>query len=159
MARGGTELVGDRIGYSNNIVHITIISMESSTTTGKRICQVIKLRKEHAEEYKRIHASVWPGVLAALRKAHIIDYSMHFLPSPPFPSQAGESELAGLLIATFKYVGSDWEGDIRAVAQDEETRRWWAVTDGMQESLRMGAVGSEAGGWWWDCEEVFRFEG
>ncbi|KZT50681.1 rhamnose mutarotase [Calocera cornea HHB12733] len=131
---------------------------ETKTSEGKRVCQVIKLRKEHAEEYKRIHASVWPGVLAALRRAHIVDYSIHLLSSPPYPSLPGE-ELAGLLIATFKYVGSNWEGDMRAVAEDEETRRWWGVTDGMQASFVKGAEGSEAGEWWTDCEEVFRFEG
>lgn len=42
--------------------------------------------------------------------------------------------------------------------EDEETRRWWAVTDGMQESLNEGATGSEGGGWWRDMEEVFYVE-
>ncbi|KZP00787.1 rhamnose mutarotase [Calocera viscosa TUFC12733] len=130
---------------------------ETKTHEGKRVCQVIKLRKEHEEEYKRIHASVWPSVLAALRKAHIVDYSIHFLPSPPYPS--GGEELAGLLIATFKYVGRDWDADMRGIAEDEETRRWWWVTDGMQSSFVSGATGSEAGEWWTDCQEVFRFEG
>ena len=37
---------------------------------------------------------------------------------------------------------------MRAIGEEEETRRWWAVTDGMQESLMEGATGSEKGGWW-----------
>lgn len=46
------------------------------------------------------------------------------------------------------------------VARDEETRRWWKMTDGMQESLIEGAMGSgEEGGWWLDLKEVFRYEG
>jgi len=118
---------------------------------------VIKLRTEHAEEYKQIHAEVWPAVLAALKRAHIVDYSIHLLPSPPYPSS--EPGIAGLLIATFKYIGTDWEGDMRRVGEDEETRRWWKLTDGMQSSLVEGAKGSEEGEWWYTCEEVFRFEG
>lgn len=46
------------------------------------------------------------------------------------------------------------------VAQDEETKRWWKLTDGMQESLVEGAEGSgKEKGWWLDLKEVFRFEG
>lgn len=92
-----------------------------------------------------------------------MDYSIHLLPSPPFVSPSSNSAtdsdaIAGLLIATFKYVGDDFDGDMKRAAEDEETRRWWKVTDGMQSSLVPGAKSSEDGGWWLGCEEVFRFE-
>lgn len=48
---------------------------------------------------------------------------------------------------------------MKLVAEDEETRRWWVLTDGMQESLVEGAEGSGKGDWWLDLKEVFRFEG
>ncbi|RDB19289.1 L-rhamnose mutarotase [Hypsizygus marmoreus] len=114
-----------------------------------------QLKPSYEAEYKRLHASVWPGVLAALARAHITDYSIHHYA----PLQ--------LLIATFEYTGDDYALDMQLVAEDPETRRWWAVTDGMQESFVPGAQGS--GGdvpWWMVCclpyselEEVFRFEG
>ncbi|KAJ7684496.1 rhamnose mutarotase [Mycena polygramma] len=65
-----------------------------------------------------------------------------------------------LLIANFKYNGSDYEADMKKVGEDPETQRWWKVTDVMQETLVDGAEGS--GGaipWWAETEEVFRFEG
>ncbi|TFY61208.1 hypothetical protein EVJ58_g4655 [Rhodofomes roseus] len=114
----------------------------------KRVCQIIKLKPEAEAEYKALHANAWPGVLTALARAHIVDYSIHYYPP------------LHLLIASFKYTGTDFDVDMRKVAEDEETRRWWALTDKMQESFVEGATGS--GGekpWWLDLEEVFRFEG
>ncbi|KAH7928185.1 rhamnose mutarotase [Leucogyrophana mollusca] len=114
----------------------------------KRICQIIKLKPESVEEYKEVHRNVWPGVLSALGRHHITDYSINHYP----PLQ--------LLIATFKYTGNDFERDMKAIGEDEETQRWWKLTDGMQESFNEGAEGSgKEIPWWKDVEEVFRFEG
>ncbi|WVR03984.1 hypothetical protein IAU60_000983 [Kwoniella sp. DSM 27419] len=118
------------------------------TDQGKRICQVVKVRPERLEEYKKVHAAVWPEVLAALRKAHVVDYSIHFF------------EPHHLLIAHMRYIGDDFERDMAGIAENESTKRWWALTDGMQESFVQGATGSESGpGWWLNAEEVFRMEG
>ncbi|KAJ6497148.1 rhamnose mutarotase [Mycena vitilis] len=114
----------------------------------KRVCQLVKLKPSAEAEYRAIHAEVWPSVLAALERAHVTDYSIHYYA----PLQ--------LLIANFKYTGSDYEADMKKVGEDPETQRWWKVTDVMQETLVDGAEGS--GGtipWWADTEEVFRFEG
>ncbi|KAF5368596.1 hypothetical protein D9758_002178 [Tetrapyrgos nigripes] len=119
-----------------------------SAPHSKRVCQIIKLKPEAEAEYRNIHASVWPGVLAALERAHIVDYSIHYYR----PIQ--------LLIATMKYTGTDYEADMKKVAEDPETQKWWAVTDGMQESFVEGAQGSgKEVPWWTELEEVFRFEG
>ncbi|KAH9939584.1 rhamnose mutarotase [Amylocystis lapponica] len=114
----------------------------------KRICQIIKLKPGAEVEYRALHASAWPGVLAALARYHVADYSIHYYPP------------LRLLVANLKYTGTDYAADMHAMAQDEETRRWWAVTDSLQESFVEGAQGS--GGdepWWQDLEEVFRFDG
>jgi len=113
----------------------------------------------------QLHAAPWPGVLAALGRANIVDYSIHHFA----PLQ--------LLVATFKYVGVDWDADMKKIAEDPETQRWWKLTDGMQESFNEGAVGSGGDIPWWtvsfnrysfagslrsDCQdlpEVFRFDG
>ncbi len=89
------------------------------------------------DEYKKMHADVWPGVLAALKRANITDYSIHHYP----PLQ--------LLIATFKYTGDNHDADMRKVAEDPETQRWWQLTDGMQESFVDGATGSGKEVPWW----------
>lgn len=54
-----------------------------------------------------------------------------------------------LLIAHFKYTGTDFEADMKGIADDEETQRWWKLTDGMQESFEVGATGSGKDVPWW----------
>ncbi|KAJ7611630.1 hypothetical protein FB45DRAFT_312721 [Roridomyces roridus] len=114
----------------------------------KRVCQLVKLKPSAEAEYRELHAAVWPAVLAALERAHVTDYSIHYY------------RPLGLLVANFKYIGSDYEADMKKVAEDPETQRWRKVTDVLQETLVDGATGS--GGeipWWAEAEEVFRFEG
>ena len=48
-----------------------------------------------------------------------------------------------------KYTGTDYEADMKKVAEDPETQRWWKVTDGMQESFEGGAEGSGKETPWW----------
>ncbi|RSH94466.1 hypothetical protein EHS25_004269 [Saitozyma podzolica] len=126
------------------------------TNEGKRICQVIRVKPAQLDEYKKVHAAVWPEVLGALRKAHVVvtslirlvDYSIHYF------------EPHNLLIAHMRYIGNDFEKDMEGIKESEATRRWWKMTDGMQESFVPGATGSESGpGWWTSAEEVFRLEG
>lgn len=52
-----------------------------TTDQGRRICQLIGLDRSKLPEYRAAHAAVWPGVLAALRRAHIFGPS---LPLSPF---------------------------------------------------------------------------
>ncbi|TDL20199.1 rhamnose mutarotase [Rickenella mellea] len=119
-----------------------------SLSSAKRICQIIELKPSAVDEYTKIHAAVWPGVLAALERHHILDYSIHHYPP------------LNLLIANFKYTGDDYAGDMKALATDEETQRWWRITDPMQESFNEGAQGSGKDvPWWTDLDEVFRFDG
>jgi len=115
----------------------------------QRICQLIHVRPEQIAEYQRVHAQVWPSVLARLAASHITNYSI-FLREPE-----------NLLVAYFEYTGDDLAADSAAIAADPETRRWWTVTDPMQQPLESVAAaadtssGSEGGSWWADAEEVF----
>lgn len=96
------------------------------------------------------------NLILAIRKAHIVDYSISFLPVPIYPS--ADSSIAGLLMASFKYVGTDFERDMKQMAENEQVRRWWKITDNMQKSLIHGATGSADGPWWLDVDEKFRFD-
>ncbi len=44
----------------------------------KRMGQIIKLKPEAYEEYKRLHADAWPEVLSAIHSANIRDSHVHF---------------------------------------------------------------------------------
>jgi L-rhamnose mutarotase len=48
-----------------------------------------------------------------------------------------------------KYTGTDYDGDMAAIAKDPDTQRWWKITDGMQESFVEGATGSGKEIPWW----------
>ncbi|KAE9976208.1 hypothetical protein Vi05172_g10885 [Venturia inaequalis] len=108
-----------------------------------RIAQIVKLKPEHADDYIKLHTAVWPTVLKRIADSHICDYSIFY------------DKQSGILFASFKYTGEDYEGDMKRVAEDGETRRWWGVTDFMQESFCEGVRGSVEGGWWRVLEEVF----
>ena len=105
----------------------------------QRIAQIIQLKPEVIDEYKRIHAEVWPGVLAMIATCNIKNYSI-FLREPE-----------NLLFAYFEYHGEDLKADMAKMAADETTQRWWKITDPMQTPLETAAEGE----WWAPAEEVF----
>ncbi|ONH65906.1 L-rhamnose mutarotase [Cyberlindnera fabianii] len=121
--------------------------MSTEKHPGKRICQIIKLKPEYLEKYKECHQQIWKPVAENLTKYHIEDYSIHY--SPQF----------GILIATMKYTGDNWEKDAEASRNDPGNFEWWQMTDEMQETLVEGSTGSrDEKGWWLNLEEVFRFD-
>jgi L-rhamnose mutarotase len=103
----------------------------------KRVGQAIRVRPERIEEYERLHAEPWPGVLEMLRAANVHNYSIF---------RHGE-----LLFAYFEYTGDDFAGDMARIAADPVTQSWWQLTDAMQEPL----PGRGAGDWWLTLPEVF----
>ena len=108
----------------------------------KRYGSVIGLNEEKAAEYKRLHAAVWPGVLRMIAACHIRNYSI-FLQ----PLDDGQH----YLFSYFEYHGSDLAADMKVMAADPTTQRWWKLTDPCQEP-----VGTRArGDWWAEMEEVF----
>ncbi|WP_314177174.1 L-rhamnose mutarotase [Streptomyces winkii] len=107
----------------------------------KRVATVIRLRPEKEREYRRLHAAVWPDVLAALHRAHIGNYSI-FLRD-------------GLLFSYYEYTGDDLRSDLARLAEDETTQRWWQLTDPCQEPVASAADGE----WWAPMEEVFHDDG
>ena len=106
----------------------------------KRYGMVLKVRPEKFEEYKRLHADVWPGVLAMIKKCNITNYSIY--------------HKDGFLFSYFEYAGSDYEADMAMMAADPETQKWWEVCIPCQEPLETRAEGE----WWANMEEVFHCE-
>lgn len=103
----------------------------------KRYGQLLKLRPEHESEYVRQHAAVWPEVLDRIHRSNIRNYSI-FLKD-------------GMLFAYFEYVGSDFQADMRAMAADAATQRWWALMEPMQEKWPTASALE----WWTTMPEVF----
>lgn len=104
-----------------------------------RIAQVIGVRPEEIEEYTRLHAEVWPGVLEKIRECGIRNYSI-FLRQPE-----------NLLFAYMEYHGDDWEADQAKMAADPETQRWWAINKPLQDPLDS----RDDGEWWAGMTEIF----
>ena len=109
----------------------------------QRFGLVIRVKPEKLTEYKRLHAAPWPGVLEQIGRSKIQNYTI-FL--------AELEAQKHYLFAYYEYVGDDWEADMQRMAQDEETLRWWKLTDACQEPLASGAH-------WLPMEEVFHCTG
>ena len=103
----------------------------------RRVGQVIDVRAERIGEYERLHAQAWPGVLAAIHRANIRNYSIY--------------RHGTRLFASFEYLGDDYEADIAAMAADPIVQEWWTLTDAMQEPL----PDRQPGAWWTTIPEVF----
>ncbi len=105
----------------------------------KRIGRVIGLNAADIPEYKRLHAAVWPEILALLRRAGMRNYSI-FLKEPE-----------NLLFAYLEYDGTDLEKENLLIAASADMKRWWDLTDPMQRPFETRKPGE----WWADMDEVF----
>jgi L-rhamnose mutarotase len=105
----------------------------------QRIGMVIGVKPEKIEDYKRLHAAVWPEVLAMISACNIRNYSI-FLKEPE-----------SLLFSFFEYHGSDYAADMAKMAADPKTQEWWAVCMPCQSPLET----RKDGAWWAGMEEVF----
>ena len=103
----------------------------------RRFGQVIRVKPDRIAEYEALHAAPWPGVLAAIARGNIRNYSIF---------RHGTT-----LFAYYEYVGDDYATDMASIAADPETQRWWSLTDAMQDPL----PDREPGTWWKTLREVF----
>ena len=94
------------------------------------------------QEYKELHAAVWPDVLDMITKCNIRNYSIYLrkLPDGKY-----------YLFSYFEYIGDDFKGDTAAMAADATTQKWWDVCTPCQEPLADRAESE----WWAEMEEVF----
>jgi L-rhamnose mutarotase len=103
----------------------------------QRYGSVIGVRAEKLEEYKRLHAAVWPGVLSKITECHIRNYSIYYKD--------------GFLFSYFEYIGTDFVADMAKMAADPLTQQWWDVCMPCQAPLETRKEGE----WWASMEEVF----
>lgn len=106
----------------------------------KRYGDVIKVKEEKLEEYKKLHANAWPGVLQTIYDCNIRNYSIYYRD--------------GYLFSYFEYIGKDFEGDMAKMVADPVTQEWWAVCKPCQQPIET----AEPEDWWVSMEEVFHCE-
>jgi len=110
----------------------------------KRFGSVIELIALKEQEYRRLHADVWPSILERLKRSHIQNYSV-FIQS---------IENKKYLFSYFEYVGCDYESDMKEIAEDPITKKWWTLTDACQQKL----PDCQSGEQWNQMEMVFLME-
>jgi L-rhamnose mutarotase len=98
---------------------------------------VIRIRPERLDDYKRLHAAVWPEVLEVIRKANISNFTIF--------------HRDGLLFGCFEYLGRDLERDFAWMNEQPVIRRWYQETEPCQQPVETAAPGQ----WWAPMEEVF----
>lgn len=108
----------------------------------QRMGMVLGLKPEKIEEYKRLHADVWPAILALLSRHNITNYSI-FLKQPE-----------NLLFGYWEYVGEDFDADMRGIMNDPTNKAWWDVCMPCQQPLD----NRKPGEWWATMDEVFHLD-
>ncbi|HWW03379.1 MAG TPA: L-rhamnose mutarotase [Candidatus Acidoferrum sp.] len=108
----------------------------------QRYSSVTGLQPQKADYYRQLHAHPWPSVLKQIKACHIRNFSIH------------EREIDGhlYLFAYLEYTGTNFDADMKRMAADPETQRWWKETDPCQLPLPDAAA---AGRIWADTKEVF----
>ncbi|MDY7578768.1 L-rhamnose mutarotase [Herbaspirillum sp. RTI4] len=108
----------------------------------QRMGMMIGIKPDKIDEYKTLHAAVWPTVLNALHIANIKNFSI-FLREPE-----------NLLFSYWEYVGNDFDADMRQLAQDPQTQQWWLFCDPCQVPLASRADGEH----WATMKKVFHMD-
>lgn len=105
----------------------------------RRMGMMIGIKPEKIDEYKRLHAEVWPEILDGITACNIRNYTI-FLREPE-----------NLLFGYWEYHGKDFAADAAKMAENPKTKQWWALTDPCQTPLESRAEGEM----WTMMEEVF----
>lgn len=108
----------------------------------QRYGSVIGLRAEKLDEYKKLHAAVWPEVVKMIHECNIRNYSIYL-------KRLDDGNY--YLFSYFEYTGSDFKTDMAKMAADTITQKWWKVTDPCQKPL----TDRKSNEWWASMEEVF----
>jgi L-rhamnose mutarotase len=108
----------------------------------RRFGMVTGLKPDSVEEYKRLHAAVWPDVLAKIRECNIRNYSIYVRTL---------DDGRPYLFSYFEYHGTDFAADMANMAADPATQRWWSLCKPCQQPVASRAADE----WWVPMEEVF----
>ena len=103
----------------------------------RRFGQMIKIKPDGLEAYKRWHANPLPGVNEIIKECNIQNYSIY--------------SRGDYLFAYFEYVGEDFEGDMEKMAASPITQEWWDLVKPLMQPLD----DRKEGEFWSDMEEIY----
>src|ERR1700730_3966084 len=126
----------------NNHEHRQAGIVKKDRPVVKRFGSVTGIKRNRIAYYKQLHAAVWPGVLKKIKECNIQNYSIYLQ----------KIDTAWYLFSYFEYAGSDFEKDMKKMAMDSTTRRWWKETDPTQNPLPEARAEKKI---WTNMEEVF----
>jgi L-rhamnose mutarotase len=127
----GVQGKADRTGLG-------VEDLELSASRSQRFGRCAQLRPGAEAEYDRLHAAVWPEVLAAIQRAGIRNYSIF--------------RHGRWLFSYFEIpVEVDFDEAIGIMLDDPACRRWETVVRTLQES----SVAETSGVAWMPMKEVF----
>ena len=124
------------------LLSVVLLTGCATQNAPQRHAWVTGLKPEKAAHYEELHAHPWSSVNRTLKEIHIRNFSIH------------ECEIDGklYLFAYLEYTGKDFDADMKKMAADPETQRWWKETDPCQLPL----PDAEAKGQIWsDTKEVY----
>ena len=101
--------------------------------------QVIRIKPEGMEEYKRLHAATWPEVRAAISSCNIRNYSIYLM--------AAEN----LMFSYWEYAGDDFAADMSRMRTLPRTQEWGLLCLPLMEPL----PSRKPGEYWARMEEIF----
>jgi L-rhamnose mutarotase len=124
------------------VVGLLLAGSDTVRPVRQRHAWITGLRPEMASRYRDLHAHPWPSVNRTLKECHIENFSIW------------QREIEGklYLFAYLEYTGSDFDADMKKMAADPETKRWWHQTDPCQLPLPDAAA---KGKMWTDMTEVY----
>jgi L-rhamnose mutarotase len=108
----------------------------------QRYASITGLKPEKMAYYKKLHANAWPTVLKKIKECNIQNYSIYLK----------KVQNSYFLFSYFEYVGTDFKADMKKMADDTTTQRWWKETDPCQQPLPEAAAKKQI---WTSMEEVF----
>lgn len=119
--------------------------MHGSDRNTVRYGMVTGVKPKKIEYYKQLHAKPWPQVLSKIKDCNIRNYSIYLQ----------KIDDRYFLFSYFEYVGDNFDADMKKMAADSSTQRWWKETDPCQlplaEALQQHKI-------WTNMQEVFHFE-
>jgi L-rhamnose mutarotase len=123
----------------------TTMNSTSPARAPQRFAWITGLKPEKAAYYRDLHAHPWPAVGRMIKECHITSFSIY------------EREIEGktYLFAYLEYSGADFAADMKRMAADPETQRWWKETDPCQSPLPDAAAAKKI---WADMKEVYHLE-
>lgn len=115
---------------------------EEAARPPERHAWITGLKPEMAAHYRDLHARPWPSVNRMLKECHVQNFSIW------------QREIDGkqYLFAYLEYTGRDFDADMKKMAADPDTQRWWKQTDPCQIPLPDAAAEGKI---WSDLTEVY----